>query len=295
MSTPAPDLVVVLGPTASGKTRLAVALARELHSAVISADSRQVYRGMDLGTGKDRDEYGEVPVHLLDIVDPTTEFNVFAYQRAFGEVFSNCRAAGQVPVLCGGSGLYLEAVIAGYRFGREPAEISSGIGAVAESGSRSGSGSGSGSESDSVALPDVVHAESRLLPPDGVVPLAPLIFGVRWPRDVLRKRITARLRERLEQGLVEEVERLLTQGVSYERLEALGLEYRWTALYLQQNMRYNDFFQRLNSAIHQFAKRQDTWFRKMERNGFDIEWLAGGESLIEDALTRLRSRISQND
>ena len=131
--------------------------------------------------------------------------------------------------------------------------------------------------------------------PDGVVPLAPLIFGVRWPRDVLRKRITARLRERLEQGLVEEVERLLTQGVSYERLEALGLEYRWTALYLQQNMRYNDFFQRLNSAIHQFAKRQDTWFRKMERNGFDIEWLAGGESLIEDALTRLRSRISQND
>lgn len=271
-----PDLVVVLGPTASGKTRLAVTLARALQSDVISADSRQLYREMDLGTGKDLDEYGDVSVHLLDLVDPMTEFNVFEYQKQFYDVYARCRLADQIPVLCGGSGLYLDAVLSHYQFGRE----------------RPRSGSDESHPSDNSA-PSLTTADPASITETSdhplLIPQNPLIFGIYWPRSVLRKRITARLKERIEQGMIEEVERLVERGVTYERLEAFGLEYRWIALYLQKKMRYNDFFQRLNSAIHQFAKRQETWFRKMERSGVNIEWFLGGEQLEEQALRRLQS------
>lgn len=265
---PKPNLVVVLGPTASGKTRLAVALANALGTGVISADSRQVYTGLDIGTGKDREEYGDTPVHLLDIADPNTECNVFTYQRDCNHILTEYRARNEIPVLAGGSGLYIEAVLGGYRFGKDalPEQIQS-------------------------QSQEKTHEPIQEIPQEKIEPnseIIPLIFGVQWPRPVLRARITARLKQRLNDGMIDEVKGLLEQGVSYERLEALGLEYRWVALYLRDEMRYNDFFQRLNSAIHQFAKRQDTWFRKMERAGYRIEWLKGGEDMVDKALARLR-------
>jgi tRNA dimethylallyltransferase len=295
-----PDLLVVLGATASGKTSLAVALARTLQTEIISADSRQVYQGMDIGTGNDLHEYGEIPVHLIDRVRPDQEYNVFAYQRDFLQVYQPFKEAGNCPLLVGGSGLYLDAVIAGYQFSTVPEnpELRQQLQPLNDDALRQMVCEvipSHHNQSDLQHRVRMIRAiEIALYQKENASQMAvwpvqaPLIVGVSWPRDQLRKRITQRLKQRLEQGMIDEVKGLVENGISYERLDYFGLEYRFVGAYLLGKMGYNDFYQRLNSAIHQFAKRQDTWFRRMERSGQVIHWVRGGESAVEDALEVLR-------
>jgi tRNA dimethylallyltransferase len=288
------NLLVILGPTASGKTRLGVQAARTLDGEIISADSRQVYRGMDLGTGKDLGEYGEVPYHLIDIVEPGEQFSVFEFQRRFFDSFTDIRSRSRLPVLVGGTGLYLDAVLRGYRLVEVPenptlrkelAKLS-----LEELGERlRGARPELHNTTDlrergrlvrAIEITEGEEAAAPTLSP--LPPLSPVVFGVRWEREALRRRITARLKERLQQGLIEEVARLHASGIPYETLEFYGLEYRFVALHLKGELNRNDMFQKLNSAIHQFAKRQETWFRRMERQGTEIHWLEGaGEPFSE--------------
>jgi tRNA dimethylallyltransferase len=292
------NLVVVLGPTASGKTRLGVGLARLLSGEIISADSRQVYRGMDIGTGKDLAEYGEVPFHLIDIVEPGHEFNLFEFQRAFLEAYTDIGRRNRLPILVGGTGLYLEAALKGYRLVEVPRNSSL--------------------RDELADLPldlladrlkhavDRLHNTTDLLDrdrllraieiaeyekghaPEPLPEIRTLVFGVRWDRTALRQRITARLGERLEQGMVEEVVRLHDSGIPWETLEFYGLEYRFIARHLKGELNRNDMFQKLNSAIHDFAKRQETWFRRMEKNGIVIHWLDGTGDPLAEALEILQ-------
>lgn len=297
------NLLVVLGPTASGKTRLGVALARHLDGEIISADSRQVFRGMDIGTGKDLAEYGDLPCHLIDILDPGCEFNVFEFQHLFVEAFADITARSRLPVLVGGTGLYLESVLKGYRMVQVP-------GNPALRSELAGRPLGKLQELLRELNPRL-HNTSDLLEHDRLVraieiayyeqghepeplpEITPLIFGIRWEREELRRRITLRLQERLEQGLIEEVDRLHREGVPHERLEFYGLEYRFVSQHLRGALNRNDMFQKLNSAIHDFAKRQETWFRRMERNGTVIHWLDGaGEPLAEALEIMQRIAIS---
>ena len=275
----AKDMIVVLGPTASGKTGLGVALATAHGGEVISADSRQVYRGLDIGAGKDLEEYRvegvEVPYHLIDVVDLDDEFSVFEYQRRFYEVLGDLRDRGMLPVVVGGTGLYLEAVLSGYRMVDVPEdrELREEL-------------SGESNESLAERLRELrpgQHNTTDLLERGRIVrAIAPLILGIRWERSALHERIGRRLRARLDGGLVEEVEGLLARGVAPERLRKLGLEYRFVQDYLEGVIKNrNDLFQKLNPAIRNFAKRQETWFRRMERNGARIRWVAG--EAIEEA------------
>lgn len=293
------NLIVILGPTASGKTRLGVEVARALGGEIISADSRQVYTGMDIGTGKDLQEYGEVPYHLIDLVPPGHEFNVFEFQQRFYQVFTEIRARDALPILVGGTGLYLDAVLRGYRLVEVPenAALRQKLAPLSTEALQQRLLALRPQQHNSTDLDDrarliraIEIAEGELAaaatlppPPD----IRPLIFGVRWPREVLRQRITRRLRERLEQGLIEEVEALQRGGVPFETLEFYGLEYRFVAQYLKGELRRNDMVQKLNSAIHQFAKRQETWFRRMERQGTAIHWVDGGEAATTAILTRI--------
>jgi tRNA dimethylallyltransferase len=288
------NLLTILGPTASGKTRLAVALARELGGEIISADSRQVFRGMDIGTGKDLHEYGEVPHHLIDILEPGREFSVFTFQRLFIEAFEGITARGQLPVLCGGSGLYLDAALRGYRLVEVPEDAA----LRAELELRSDGELAAmlrqlrpqqhnitdlAERRRTVRAIEIVryeseHGEER----DPIPAIRPLVIGIRWERSELRRRITERLRERLGGGMIDEVQRLHAAGVTWERLNYYGLEYRFVGSYLRGELTRNDMFQKLNGAIHAFAKRQDTWFRRMERNGVAIHWVEGaGDALAE--------------
>lgn len=223
------DMICVLGPTASGKTRFAVWLAREMGGEILSADSRQVYRGMDIGTGKDLGEYGDVPYHLIDIVPAGTKFNIYEYQAAFAEAFADVRSRGRIPILCGGSGLYIEAAARGYKFDK---------------------GNGLPSE----RLPRSVY-----------------YIGTLVSREERVARIDRRLEERLQEGLVEEI-RTLLKTVPAQDLIYYGLEYKFVTQYVLGEIPYEDMVIGLGNAIHQFAKRQMTWFRGMERDGIKIHW-----------------------
>lgn len=290
------DLLAVIGPTASGKTRLAVHLAHALRGEIISADSRQVYRGMDIGTGKDLDEYrigGEtVPCHLIDIVDAGYKYNVFEYQTDFLKAWEDCRRREVVPVLCGGSGLYVEAVLKGYRLLAVP---------VDEALRASLTGLSLPELAARLATYKKLHNTTEIDTPKRAVraieieeyyrthpdkgndfpSITPLIIGVEVSREIRRERITRRLHERLDNGMVEEVRHLLAQGIAPEDLIYYGLEYKYLTLYLTGRLTYDDMVSQLNVAIHQFAKRQMTWFRKMQREGFDIRWLDAGMPLQE--------------
>ena len=232
------DLVVVLGPTASGKTRYAVRLAEQLGGEIISADSRQVYRGMDIGTGKDLAEYGDIPYHLIDIAEPGTQYNVWQFQQDFLRAYADIRRRGAVPILCGGTGMYINAVTRGYDFSEKQP-----LSAVRE---------------------DSVEREG--------FPQRPFFIGTLVDRDTRNARIDARLDARLQEGMVEEIRGLLERGVPAETLIAYGLEYKFVTLYLQGELPYAEMREKLAIAIHQFAKRQMTWFRGMERSGARIHW-----------------------
>ncbi|MBN2646094.1 MAG: tRNA (adenosine(37)-N6)-dimethylallyltransferase MiaA [Desulfuromonadaceae bacterium] len=300
-SSAIPNLLVVLGPTASGKTALAVEAAKLLNGEIISADSRQVYRGMDLGTGKDLQEYGHVPYHLIDIVDPGHEFNLFAFQHHFDSAFHQIRQRGCLPILCGGSGLYLDAVLSGYVLTEAPPDPA--LRAELEQENldvlrrrllalqpQQHNRTDLEDRERLIRAIEIARAQNSAPPPAPRPELVPLIFGIHWPRPQLRQRIVKRLRQRLDQGMVAEVEQLHTQGVSWTTLEFYGLEYRFIAQYLQQQLNYNDMVQKLASAIQQFAKRQDTWFRRMERQGTCIHWLDGTQQPLQQMMALIRQQ-----
>ncbi len=290
------NLLVVLGATASGKTQLAVQLANALSGEIISADSRQVYRGLDIGSGKDLQEYGTLPYHLIDIVDPDYEFSVFDFQQHFVNCFDTLHQRQILPVLCGGTGLYLEAALKGYRL-VQIAENQSLRNALADKSHQQ-------LTEQLLQLRPVQHNNTNLLDRERLIRaieiatgedsetqnhppyphIKPLIFGTQWERAVLRQRITQRLKDRLDNGLIEEVDALHKAGTSWEKLDFLGLEYRFVSYYLQGKLNKNDLFQKLNSAIHHFAKKQDTWFRRMQRRGADIHWLDGDAHPYKQAM-----------
>jgi tRNA dimethylallyltransferase len=297
------DMLAIIGPTASGKTCLAVALAEVLGGEIISADSRQVFRGMDIGSGKDLHEYGQVPHHLIDILDAGGEFSVFEFQRRFINAYSEITARRAFPILCGGSGMYLDAVLRGYRMREVPYSSS----LRAEQATKT---DGELAEELRRLKPNL-HNSTDLLDRERTVRaieialgeledrsennaplplLKSLVIGIHWERNVLRQRITDRLRERLDNGMIEEVQRLLADGIEWERLDYYGLEYRYVGGYLRGTMNKNDMFQRLNSAIHDFAKKQENWFRRMERHGVAINWIEGVDDQLAQALRIICNR-----
>ncbi len=290
-----PNLLIILGPTASGKTHLGVELARRYDGEVISADSRQVYRGLDIGSGKDLSEYQEIPYHLIDIIEPGEEYSVFQFQRDFFKAFEDIRARGTLPVRVGGTGLYVDAVVRGYRFVEAPeqpelrqqwelqpleqlqAEL---VRLKPEQHN----------QTDLLERPrlyralEIALAEQEAERNDAPLPeIRPFYLSIDWPRPVLRARITERLNARLQEGLLEEVQDLLDRGISMEHLHYLGLEYRFVGQHLTGQLNYNDMRQKLNSAIHQYAKRQDTWLRKLERRGETLHRLAGDNDPVAQA------------
>ena len=288
------NLIVILGPTASGKTRLAARLAGDIGAEIISADSRQVYRGMDIGTGKDLAEYVvegvSIPFHLINIVNPDNEFNVFEYQRRFFNCFKEISSRGMMSMLVGGTGLYIESVLKGYRMPfvpensklRKEVEMADMETLAKRLLERNPEVHNTTDLKDrrrliraiEIAEHTYVHGldEGVSMPP-----VIPLVIGIRWERSVLRRRITERLQERLKNGMVEEVKRLHESGIGWEKLDYFGLEYRYVRLYLQGKINDTDMFQTLATRIHQFAKRQETWFRRMERKGIEIQWFNGAD------------------
>ena len=290
------DAIIVTGPTASGKTAVAARLASALGGEVISADSRQVYRGMDIGTGKDYDDYivngSNIPVHLIDIVDAGYKYNVFEYQRDFVKVYNDMLERKVLPVVCGGSGMYLDSIVRGYRL--LPVPVNNVL-------RRSLEGKGIGELIEILECYRELHNETDIdnvkravraieielyystRPPDEVSfpQINPLIVGILYGRDERRERITERLKERLKSGMIEEVERLLASGVDEETLLYYGLEYRYVVRYLREEMSYEEMYKGLETAIHQFGKRQMTWFRGMERKGIKINWVNGNLPMEE--------------
>ena len=303
------DLITILGPTASGKTPLAVALADKLNTEIISGDSRQVYRRMDLGTGKDLADYvvngHTIPYHLIDIVEPGTKYNVFEYQRDFLQAYNEVKAKGKLPILCGGTGMYLESVLKGYRL--LPVPENSQLRALLE---------GKSLEELTTILAtykklhnstdvDTVKRAIRAIEIEEYYKQQPveyrefpmlksLIIGVDIDRELRRTKITHRLKQRLNEGMVGEVQRLLAEGIKPEDLIYYGLEYKYLTLHAMGELSFNEMFQQLEIAIHQFAKRQMTWFRGMERRGFTIHWL-DATCPMEDKIAEIEYLLNTNN
>lgn len=281
-------ILVILGPTASGKTKLAVEVARRINGAIISADSRQLYRGMDLGTGKDLDAYGDVPHFLIDILDAGETYHMTKYRADFYQALLTIQQQGKQPILCGGSGLYIQSVLQPFEYSTVP------INDVLRRALSPLSMLTLLERLHTLPAPPRFHADTstkkRLIraieiatwclhhaPPIAPYPSASAqLFGINPPVELRRKRITERLQQRLEIGLLTEVQTLLDRGVSPEKLIYYGLEYKYATQYLQGEFDYEIFFNRLNTEIHRFAKRQMTYFRKMEKDGLTIHWLSLG-------------------
>ena len=289
-------MITILGPTASGKTTLAAHLAASLQGEIISADSRQVYRRMDLGTGKDLDDYRidgvQVPYYLIDICEPGTQYNVYEYQKDFKKVWRELQERQVLPVLCGGTGLYLESVLRGYRMdtvpentplreslvGKSLEELTALLSTYKTLHNKT--------DVDSVkrAIRAIEIAEYyRTHPVDQteMPPLNSLVIGIDIPRELRRSRISARLKQRLDEGMIDEVRSLLAEGIPADNLIYYGLEYKFLTLHVLGQLSYEEMYHQLEIAIHQFAKRQMTWFRGMERRGVCIHWIDGTQPLEE--------------
>ena len=299
-------MITILGPTASGKTPLAAALALQVDGEIISADSRQVYRRMDIGTGKDLADYtvhgsGSIPYHLIDICEPGTKYNLFQYQQDFFDAYQDIVSRSKTPILCGGTGLYIEAVLKGYQLSPVPQnpelrqrlegktldELTQMLVALK---AQNGSTMHNTTDVDSCqrAIRAIEIEEYNLhtpTPKRELPPIDSLIIGVNIDREARREKITRRLKARLEEGMIEEVRGLLAEGIPADDLIYYGLEYKFVTEYLVGKMTYDEMFQRLEIAIHQFAKRQMTWFRGMERRGFTIHWI--------DALQPMADKVQQ--
>lgn len=282
------DLIAILGPTASGKTSFAATLAYELDTEIISADSRQIYREMDLGTGKDLADYTvngkQIPYHLIDIAEPGYKYNVFEYQHDFLNAYQSIKQKGRLPVLCGGTGLYLESVLKGYQLIPVPEnpELRTRL-----------AGKTLEELTDLLSTYKTLHNSTDVdtakrairaieieeyyathdLSAREFPSINSLIIGVDIDRELRREKITKRLRQRLDEGMVEEVRQLLNKGIQPEDLIYYGLEYKYLTLYVTGEISFEEMFKQLEIAIHQFAKRQMTWFRGMERKGFKIHWI----------------------
>lgn len=282
------DLLVITGPTASGKTSLAVRVAAELNGEIISADSRQVYRGMDIGTGKDYEDYNiggrSIACHLIDIADPGYKYNVFEYQRDFLRVYNDLKKREVFPVVCGGSGMYADSIISGYKMFEVPPD--SGLRARLEKKSMEelmeilSTYKSLHNVTDIDTKKRVIRAieieyfsKNRKTGNTAFPQLNSVIVGVHVDRDQRRVRITERLHNRLKSGMIDEVHKLLENGVKKETLMYYGLEYKYITLYLSGRITYEEMLHDLEIAIHQFAKRQMTWFRGMERRGIKINWI----------------------
>ena len=282
-------MVTILGPTASGKTGVAVNLAKAIGGEIISADSRQVYRKMDIGTGKDLGDYGDVPYHLIDICDAGTKYNLFQYQEDFHKAYDDIRHRGVWPILCGGTGLYLESVLKGYSLSPVPqnealrAELAGKsldelTAMLMEIKSKTGSNMHNQTDVDTAqrairAIEIETYNLQNPLPKRERPAVDSLIIGIDIDRDERRRKITSRLKARLDGGMVEEIRGILDSGVKAEDLIYYGLEYKYVTEYCIGKLSYDEMFRSLEIAIHQFAKRQMTWFRGMERRGFTIHWI----------------------
>ena len=278
------NLITILGPTATGKTRIAAQLARDINGEIISADSRQVYRYMDIGAGKDLIEFQKANVnyHLIDIIDPSEEYNLFRFTKDFHSSFKKITQKNKFPILVGGTGLYLSAILQSYYL----PEISNKTELQKLSSLKLKE-----LRIILLKLKPKLHNKTDLVTKDRLVRailverfrvknkktlpnIHSLNIGINLDREVIKKRITKRLKERLSNGMIEEVKDLLQRGISFEKLNYFGLEYKFVCQYINGKLNYNDMFQRLNSSIHNFAKRQMTWFRKMEREGVEINWFS---------------------
>lgn len=298
-------MITILGPTASGKTSLAAALAARVDAEIISADSRQVYRGMTIGTGKDLDDYRQgdrlIPYHLIDICEPGTKYNLFQYQQDFHLIYNNIVARGVRPILCGGTGLYIESVLKGYALSPVPqnqalrdeladkslAELTE---MLEDLKRRNHSVMHNRTDVDTAQRAiRAIEIETYNLeyPTDNrtLPPIDSVIIGVDINREERRRKITQRLKQRLEEGMVDEIRQLLDRGIAPENLIYYGLEYKFVTEYVIGKTSYEEMFRQLEIAIHQFAKRQMTWFRGMERRGFTIHWI--------DALDPMDTKVAQ--
>ena len=308
-------MITILGPTACGKTALAVSLAAKMGGEIISADSRQVYRGMDIGTGKDLSEYRmdgkQIPYHLIDIEEAGQKYNLFRFQEDFNAAYEDITSRGVQPILCGGTGLYMEAVLKGYALSPVPQDdnlrkklSTRSLGELKELliwlKVRNGSAMHNETDVDTVsravrAIEIEFHNLRHPVDTRRVPAVGSLIVGLDVDRDVRRERITARLKARLEEGMVEEVRGLLEKdGITKEDLMYYGLEYKYVTAYVVGEMSYEDMFNQLEIAIHQFAKRQMTWFRGMERRGFNIHWLDANMPMA-DKLAQIERWMKQED
>lgn len=289
-----PDLVCVIGHTAGGKTAFAAALAEKKGGEIISADSRQVYRQMNIGTGKDLEDYKvkgkKIPYHLIDVVEPGYEYNVYEYQKDFLKVYTDIKKRGNLPLMCGGTGMYIEAILKAYKLINVPPdpELRKSLEKLSQEQliEKLASYKNLHNTTDITSRKRLFRAieieeyYKKQKHSDDLFPeLKYILLGIKFDRESRRKRITERLKERLSSGMIEETEALLKSGINSEKLIYYGLEYKYLTLYIQGKFSYEDMFERLNTAIHQFAKRQMTWFRKMEREGFKIHWIDGCEPM----------------
>ena len=286
-------MITILGPTACGKTSLAAALAADIHGEIISGDSRQVYRGMDIGTGKDLADYRvgdiSVPYHLIDIVEPGTKYNVYQYQRDFMRAYDDIVGRGVTPVLCGGSGLYLEAVLRGYRMapvpenkqlrqsleGKSLAELTEMLNDIK---TRKGLRMHNTTDVDTAkrairAIEIELYQDEHPEETEDIQPVDSLVIGLHIEVEQRRERITRRLKARFDEGMADEIRRIIDSGVAPEELIYYGLEYKYVTEYVIGQRDFEETFRLLEIAIHQFAKRQMTWFRGMERRGVKIHWI----------------------
>lgn len=282
------NLITILGPTATGKTKLAAQLAHELSGVIISADSRQVYRGMNIGTGKDLHDYivndKKIKYHLIDIIDPSEEYNLFLFIEHFKNSFNQILSEKKIPFLVGGTGLYLDSILQQYKLRKTefneqeykklsklPVEKLTGLLLELKPKQHNKTDLASKKRIIKAILVAKGDEKSQL----GELNLKPFIIGVKLERNEIRNKVTDRLNKRLDEGMIDEVKALVDSGISLERMINLGLEYKFIALHLKGELNYDEMFQKLNTAIHQFAKRQTTWFRKMEREGVKINWIDG--------------------
>ena len=302
-------MITILGPTASGKTPVAAHLAVAVGGEIISADSRQVYRRMDIGTGKDLADYRlnikhetlDIRYHLIDICEPGTKYNLFQYQQDFYDAYQDIQSRGAVPILCGGTGLYIEAVLKGYKLSPVPQnpelrqqlecksldELTQMLTALK---TKTGSNMHNKTDVDSCqrairAIEIETYNLEHPVPRRELPPVDSLIIGIDIDREMRREKITRRLKTRLEEGMIDEVKRLLDEGIPAEDLIYYGLEYKFVTEYIIGKTTYDEMFTRLEIAIHQFAKRQMTWFRGMERRGFTIHWI--------DALQPMETKVNE--
>ena len=302
------DLIAILGPTASGKTPFAAALANVLDTEIISADSRQIYRGMDLGTGKDLIDYTvngkQIPYHLIDIADPGYKYNVFEYQRDFLTAYETIKQKGKLPVLCGGTGLYLESVLKGYKLLPVPEnpELRARLAdksleeltGILQQYKTLHNTTDVDTAKRAIRAIEIEEYYAHTPVDERTFPqLNSLIIGVDIDRELRREKISRRLRQRLDEGMVDEVRRLIEQGIQPDDLIYYGLEYKYLTLYVIGKLTYEEMYRELEIAIHQFAKRQMTWFRGMERRGFTIHWMDAGLPM-EEKIAFVQTKLKGN-